>query len=77
MTTEELKERLEKIDKKLELIVYKGEPDLLYLVDGRAGHPTIYDFTSQKYNAGNCLNYIPDKIHDLNKLLDEYYEGRN
>ena len=77
MTTEELKERLEKIDKKLELIVYKGEPDLLYLVDGRAGHPTIYDFTSQKYNAGNCLNYIPTKIHDLNKLLDEYYEGRN
>lgn len=77
MTTEELEERLEKIDKKLELIVYKGEPDLLYLVDGRAGHPTIYDFTSQKYNAGNCLNYIPTKIHDLNKLLDEYYEGRN
>lgn len=77
ITTEELKERLEKIDKKLELIVYKGEPDLLYLVDGRAGHPTIYDFTSQKYNVGNCLNYIPTKIHDLNKLLDEYYEGRN
>lgn len=76
MTTEELKERLEKIDKKLELIVYKGEPVLLYLVDGRAGHPTIYNFTSQKYNAGNCLNYIPTKIHDLNKLLDKYYEGR-
>lgn len=77
ITTEELKERLEKIDKKLELIVYKGEPDSLYLVDGRAGHRTIYDFTSQKYNAGNCVNYIPDKIHDLNKLLDDYYEGRN
>ncbi len=77
MTTEELKERLEKIDKKLELIVYKGEPDSLYLVDGRAGHRTIYDFTSQKYNAGNCFNYIPDKFHDLNKLLDDYYEGRN
>lgn len=77
MTTEELKERLEKIDKKLELIVYKGEPHLLYLVDGRAGNPMIYDFTSQKRNGRNCLIYIPDKIHDLNKLLDEYYEGRN
>lgn len=47
------------------------------MVDGRTGNPTIYDFTSQKYNAKNCLNYIPDKFHDLDKLLDEYYEGRD
>lgn len=77
MTTEELEKKLEKINKKFELIVYKGEPSLLYLVDGRTGNPTLYDFTSQKYDEENCLKFIPTKIHDLNKLLDEYYEGRN
>ena len=77
MTTEELEKKLYEIDKKLELIVYKGEPSLLYLVDGRTGNPTLYDFTSQKYDEENCLKFIPTKIHDLNKLLDEYYEGKN
>lgn len=76
MTTEELEKKLEKINKKFELIVYKGEPSLLYLVDGRTGNPTLYDFTSQKYDEENCLKYIPDKFHDLNKLLDEYYKGK-
>lgn len=76
MTTEELEKKLEKINKKFELIVYKGEPSLLYLVDGRTGNPTLYDFTSQQYDEENCLRLIPDKIHDLNKLLDEYYKGR-
>lgn len=75
MTTEELEKKLEKINKKFELIVYKGEPSLLYLVDGRTGNPILYDFTSQKYDEENCLKFIPTKIHDLNKLLDEYYKG--
>ncbi len=77
MTTEELEKKLYEIDKKLELIVYKGEPSLLYLVDGRTGNPILYDFISQKYDEENCLKFIPTKIHDLNKLLDEYYEGKN
>lgn len=76
MTIMEFEKKMKLISKKLDLILYQCKPVELFWTDDRDGNPTLYDFDSQKYNEANCLKYIPTKIHDLNKLLDEYYKGR-
>lgn len=77
MTTEELEKKLNGVDTVLYLLVICEQPSGIYF--GRTVSPKtkLYDFDTQKYDEENCLNFIPDKIHDLNELLDDYYEGRN
>lgn len=82
MTTEELQERLDKIDISLVIRETNTFPHskplgIVYISAPFEDDHVIYNFTNQKYDEENCLKFIPTKIHDLNKLLDEYYEGRN
>lgn len=81
MTTEELQERLDKIDISLVIRETNTFPHskplgIVYISAPFEDDHVIYNFTNQKYDEENCLKFIPTKIHDLNKLLDEYYEGR-
>lgn len=81
MTTEELQERLAKIDISLVIRETNTFPhskplEIVYTIVPFKDDHVIYNFTNQKYNEENCLKYIPTKIHNLNKLLDEYYKGR-
>lgn len=82
MTTEELQERLDKIDISLVIRETNTFPHskplgIVYISAPFEDDHVIYNFTNQKYDEENCLHFIPDKIHDLNELLDDYYEGRN
>lgn len=83
MTTKELEKKLYGIDFRLSLIkTDDGKPSSIYFGESIRSDTFIYDFGIKGYGVQgfikeNCLRLIPDKIHDLNKLLDEYYEGRN
>lgn len=83
MTTEELEKKLYEIDFRLFLLkTDDGKPSSIYFGESIRSDTFIYDFGIKGYGVQdfikeNCLRLIPDKIHDLNKLLDEYYEGRN
>ena len=83
MTTEELEKKLYEIDLRLFLLkTDDGRPSSIYWGESLRSDTFIYDFGIKGYGVQgfikeNCLRLIPDKIHDLNKLLDEYYEGRN
>lgn len=76
MTILEFEKKMKQISKKLDLIVCQNKPVALFWLDDRAGNPTLYDFDIKKYNEANCLKYIPEKLNDVNKLLNEYYKGR-
>lgn len=76
MTITEFEKKMKRISKNLDLIVCQNKPVELFLLDDMAENPTLYDFDSQKYNEANCLKYIPEKLNDVNKLLNEYYKGR-
>lgn len=76
MTILEFEKKMKQISKKLDLIVCQNKPVALFWLDDMAENPTLYDFDIQKYNEANCLKYIPDRLNDLNKLLNEYYKGR-
>lgn len=82
MTTKELESKLFEIDFRLFLIkTDDGEPSSIYWGDSIRSDTLIYDFGIKGYGVQgfiieNCLKHIPDKIHGLNKLLDEYYKGR-
>lgn len=76
MTILEFEKKMKQISKKLDLIVCQNKPVALFWLDDMAENPTLYDFDSQKYNEANCLKYIPDKLNDVNILLNEYYKGR-
>lgn len=76
MTILEFEKKMKRISKKLDLIVCQNKPVALFWLDDMAENPTLYDFDSQKYNEANCLKYIPEKLNDVNKLLNEYYKGR-
>lgn len=80
MTTEEFRKKLKEISRKL-VIRVSADPKnpkalgIVYVID-QFHDRIIYNFASQKYDEENCLKFIPTKIHDLNKLLDEYYKCR-
>lgn len=81
MTTEELQERLDKIDiglviRETNTFPHSKPLGIVYISAPFEDDHVIYNFTNQKYDEENCLKFIPTKIHDLNKLLDEYYKGR-
>lgn len=82
MTTEELEKKLYEIDLRLFLLkTDDGRPSSIYWGESLRSDTFIYDFGIKGYGVQgfikeNCLRLIPDKIHDLNKLLDEYYKGR-
>lgn len=82
MTTKELESKLFEIDLRLFLLkTDDGEPSSIYWGDSIRSDTLLYDFGIKGYGVQgfikeNCLKHIPDKIHDLNKLLDEYYKGR-
>lgn len=82
MTTEELEKKLYEIDFRLFLLKTDDDrPSSIYWGDSIRSDTFIYDFGIKGYGVQgfikeNCLRLIPDKIHDLNKLLDEYYKGR-
>lgn len=82
MTTEELEKKLYEIDLRLFLLkTDDGRPSSIYWGESIRSDTFIYDFGIKGYGVQgfikeNCLRLIPDKIHDLNKLLDEYYKGR-
>lgn len=82
MTTEELEKKLYEIDFRLFLLkTDDGRPSSIYWGDSIRSDTFIYDFGIKGYGVQgfikeNYLRLIPDKIHDLNKLLDEYYKGR-
>lgn len=81
MTTKELENRLKEIDDQLFIgHLDNSQISSIYIYTNPMENyhaEVIYDFAKQQYDEENCLKYIPDKFHDLNKLLDEYYEGRN
>lgn len=82
MTTEELEKKLYEIDFRLFLLkTDDGRPSSIYWGDSIRSDTFIYDFGIKGYGVQgfikeNCLRLIPEKIHDLNKLLDKYYKGR-
>lgn len=82
MTTKELEKKLYEIDVRLFLLkTDDGRPSSIYWGESIRSDTFIYDFGIKGYGVQgfikeNCLRLIPDKIHDLNKLLDEYYKGR-
>ena len=81
MTTKELEKKLYEIDFRLFLLkTDDGKPSRIYFGESIRSDTFIYGFgikgCGQGFIKENCLRLIPDKIHDLNKLLDEYYEGR-
>lgn len=82
MTTKELEKKLAEIDLRLFLLkTDDGRPSSIYWGESIRSDTFIYDFGIKGYGVQgfikeNCLRLIPDKIHDLNKLLDEYYKGR-